>query len=106
LAISETGDDRVLLHCFAGCSTQEVLLSIGLTFDDLFPAKQGSEAFQKRVYRPFSIAQVIAAFQLELLIAVQILGGYSRGDFLPDGTLELAGSTAQNIAKLAGELSR
>jgi hypothetical protein len=106
LAISETNDDRILIHCFAGCTTQEVLQSIGMTFDDLFPAKQGSEAFQKRIHRPFSIAQIIAAFQLELIIAVQILGGFSRGDMLPSGTLELAGTTAQNIARLAGELSK
>jgi DNA primase len=106
LAISETNDDRILIHCFAGCSTLEVLQSLGLTFDDLFSTKQESEGFQKRVYRPFSIAQIIAAFQLELLVAVQILGGFSRGDLLPDGTLELAGRTSENIARLAGELTR
>jgi DNA primase len=29
-------DERVLLHCFAGCSTDAVLASVGLSFDDLF----------------------------------------------------------------------
>ena len=29
-------DNRVLLHCFAGCSTDAVLASLGLTFIDLF----------------------------------------------------------------------
>lgn len=106
MAISRTNDDRILIHCFGGCSSQEILQAVGLTFNDLFPLKQGREAFQKRIQRPFSMAQIIAAFQIEILIAVQILGGYSRGEVLPAGTLELAGSTAKNMARLAGELAR
>jgi len=35
LAISET-DDRVLIHCFAGCETEEVITTIGLSLADLF----------------------------------------------------------------------
>ena len=37
LSIRETSDCRVLLHCFAGCETQDVLSAVGLTFSDLFP---------------------------------------------------------------------
>jgi len=37
LAIAETDDGRILLHCFAGCSADEVLGSIGLTLSDLYP---------------------------------------------------------------------
>jgi len=35
LAVSE-GDDRVLVHCFAGCETSDVTGAIGLTVADLF----------------------------------------------------------------------
>lgn len=37
LSISEGDDRRILLHCWAGCATQDVLAAIGLRFTDLFP---------------------------------------------------------------------
>ena len=37
LSIKEGDDGRVLLHCFAGCTAQEVAAGIGLTMIDLFP---------------------------------------------------------------------
>ena len=37
LAVRETEDGRVLVHCFAGCETVSVLGSVGLDMTDLFP---------------------------------------------------------------------
>lgn len=37
LSVSEGNDGRVLLNCFAGCSTESVLAALGLTASDLFP---------------------------------------------------------------------
>ena len=37
LSLSEGDDGRVLLHCFAGCSTASVVAAMGLTMADLFP---------------------------------------------------------------------
>ena len=37
LAVRETPDGRVLVHCFAGCETQSVLESVGMDMTDLFP---------------------------------------------------------------------
>ena len=37
LSLLEGDDGRVLLHCFAGCSTAAVVADIGLTMVDLFP---------------------------------------------------------------------
>lgn len=37
LAIKETSDGRILLHCFAGCGANEVTAAIGMTLQDLFP---------------------------------------------------------------------
>lgn len=44
LSIRELPDGRVLLHCYAGCDTENVLASIGLTFDALFPEKTTFQA--------------------------------------------------------------
>ena len=38
LAINET-DDRLLLHCFAGCETKYVAAAVGLDMSDLFHQK-------------------------------------------------------------------
>jgi len=30
-------DDKVIMHCFAGCQTEDILKSIGLTWNDIMP---------------------------------------------------------------------
>ncbi|RZO82751.1 MAG: DNA primase [Oceanococcus sp.] len=37
LSIKETSDQKVLIHCYAGCCASEILGGIGLTLRDLFP---------------------------------------------------------------------
>lgn len=37
LAIRETPDGRILLHCFAGCETSNIVASLGMDMTDLFP---------------------------------------------------------------------
>jgi putative DNA primase/helicase len=37
LSISEGDDGRILLHCWAGCETHEVVAALGLRWCDLFP---------------------------------------------------------------------
>lgn len=37
LSLAETSAGHVLLHCHAGCPTDEILASLGLTLEDLFP---------------------------------------------------------------------
>lgn len=39
LSINEGGDGRIVLHCFAGCKTADVLNAVGLSFADLNPIK-------------------------------------------------------------------
>ena len=40
LAITETSDGTVLLRCWAGCTAQEIVSSIGLELRDLFPGEK------------------------------------------------------------------
>ena len=37
LSIRECDDGRSLLHCFAGCETEDVLAAVGMTFSDVMP---------------------------------------------------------------------
>ena len=65
LSIRETDDGRVLLHCFGGCDVESVLDSVGLAFDDLFPA---SHENRKSESRPFPASDVLRLIAKEALI--------------------------------------
>lgn len=43
LKIDLGGDDRVLLHCYAGCEAKAIVAAIGLDLSDLFPPKKGEK---------------------------------------------------------------
>lgn len=70
MTIRECDDGRVLLHCFAGCSVEEVLGAIGLEFDALFPPKPIEHA--KPLRRPFPAADVLEAVFRDVLTMQQV----------------------------------
>ena len=43
LSVKEGDDGRVLLHCFTGCETGDVVAAMGLTLADLFDRRPGGE---------------------------------------------------------------
>lgn len=42
LSIREAEDGRVLLHCWTGCRTEDVVHALGLAMADLFPPRPGT----------------------------------------------------------------
>lgn len=48
LSIS-AGDDRTLLHCFAGCGAADVVAAVGLALADLFPERLASSTSEQRL---------------------------------------------------------
>ncbi len=40
LAISECDDGKVLLHCWAGCTINQIVESMGMELGDLFPGEK------------------------------------------------------------------
>ncbi len=67
LSIRELDDGRVLLHCFAGCSVQEVLAALGLDFEALFP-EGPSAPHRPRERRPFPAADALRAVAHEAVV--------------------------------------
>jgi putative DNA primase/helicase len=67
LSVTEASDGRVLLHCFAGCDTIDVLQAIGLDWKDLFPG--GMDTNAKREYRKQASAQAKKDAEFILLFA-------------------------------------
>ncbi len=68
LAIRETDDGRVLVHCFAGCSVHEVIGAVGLDLSALFPQRESSKHFVKSERRPFPAADVLRCIAFEALV--------------------------------------
>jgi hypothetical protein len=78
LAITETRDEVVLIHCFHGCAVGEIVGALGLDMSDLFPPRVPDVHGAKPMRRRFSAAQVLAAVSLELLEVLTILGAVAR----------------------------
>jgi hypothetical protein len=64
-------DDRVLLHCFAGCDTEAVLAAIGLTMTDLFESPLDHHRAPTHSRIPAS--DLLVLLDHEITVAVLIL---------------------------------
>ncbi len=83
LAVRELDDGRVLVHCFAGCSTGDILAAIGLTMEDLFPERQsGYSSTQER--RPFYALDVLRCVAFEALLVAMIANNMANGKELSE----------------------
>lgn len=88
LSIREVDDGRVLLHCFGGCSVEEVLAAVGLQFDSLFPPKPIDQARPLR--KPFPAADVLEALWVETMIVTLAGSRAARGESFDRERLMLA----------------
>lgn len=77
LTIREKDDGRVLVHCFGGCSVEEILGAVGLTFDALFPDRLVDNA--KPFRRPFPAGDVLAALSTEAMIVAVAASNIQQG---------------------------
>lgn len=95
LAITETPEGKVLLHCFGGCTVYEILQSVGLTFDSLFPETRSE--FSKPIKNPFSAAAVLRCIQTEALIVAVAACNIANGIKLSDDDLQRLVTAASRI---------
>ena len=77
LAVRELDDGTVLLHDFGGDDVGSILAAVGMTFDDLFPAKPGHCA--KPVRRPFNPSDVLTLAAFEAAVAVLVVSDVLKG---------------------------
>jgi hypothetical protein len=84
LSIRELDDDRVLLYCFAGCSAEDVLGSVGLDFSALFPEKPRNGLYVKNPRRPFSPMDVLRCLEFEAILVATAAGNIAQGVVLSE----------------------
>lgn len=77
LAIKLTGDDKTLIHCFAGCDVTEIVGALGLTLADLMPNNPDYKKGNKPPkFNKFELFDRIAFESIILLVAIrQFLAG-------------------------------
>jgi hypothetical protein len=76
LAVTETGDGRILLYAFCGCSTEDVLGRLGLQLADLFDQPMGSVApTPSRVPARDVLASLSEEASVVAVIASDVLDG-------------------------------
>lgn len=77
LSISDA-NGKVLVHCFGGCSTEEVLAVTGLTFADLMP--EPLEHNSPRVRKPYSDRELLTLLAFEATTVACIAAKMRAGD--------------------------
>lgn len=87
--------ETILLHCFAGCSTFEILGAIGMTFDDLYPPRNTHVRPQK--LSPRSALECIA---FEALVVAASGATMRQRDLTPDEMARLVQATSRIQASL------
>ena len=81
LSIKDNGDGKLMLKCFAGCETIDVLGAIGLDWDDVMPPKKKLERIQTvktmnhKIYATDAIEIIRKEAQIIVMAAIDITKG-------------------------------
>ena len=106
LAIRETGDGRILLHCFGGCSVDAVVGAVGMDMTDLFPEKPTSAPPERTRFYASDLLRVIAFEATVVMVAAYDV---RKGKKLADADMrrvELAHQRIQSAMEAANVQSK
>ncbi len=101
LTIRATDDDKTLLHCFAGCPTDDILAAIGMEWQDLYPDHdvrpyaQAIAAGQRRHHKSLADIALSDYARHVLLIAAADQGQGRTHDLWDRATIALAAEIMQ-----------
>ncbi|PWV72996.1 hypothetical protein [Halomonas sp. A11-A] len=105
LAIRETEDGTILLKCFTGCSTDEVLAAVGIDMHELFP-RRDNDAFRaaKRQGERWVPRDVLAAMAREALVVMLAAEAVAAGKVLAREDLARLAQAAGRLRGAAKEV--
>lgn len=105
LSVREFDSGAVGLHCFAGCSVDEIVGALGLQLEDLFPSRTATPGGGRPAdRRPYSSRQVVEALQHELRVAWVILTDLAAGKEPTAADRRRAGIARERCTALIDEL--
>lgn len=105
LAIREV-DDRILIHCFSGCSAQQVLQAVGLQMADLFPDRFANPYAPKPRFPKFSAYELFPLLVQEAVILALAWSDTLAGKVLSDNDQQRVQQAFQSVMRLHSEVSR
>ncbi len=73
LSVMDADSGNVLIKCFAGCSTEDVVAALGIQMKDLFPPSDYTPQQRKTYRQKASRAQLLKALYHELLVLLQVV---------------------------------
>jgi hypothetical protein len=82
MTIHAADDGRILVHCWAGCSFEEIKDAVGLGWEPWFPPKPIEYA--PKVRRPFPAADVLEALSFECIVIAVHAAQLANGEQLSD----------------------
>ena len=99
LSIGQADDGRILINCFAGCATSEVVSVVGLELSDLFPDKPAS---CKPISRPFPAADILRCLSSEVALLIVCASDLAKDEKLDS---ETKGRLLKSAARFQAALS-
>ncbi len=95
LSVRETEQGAVLLHCFGGCPSADVLAAVGLEFADLYPDR--TPDYGPRPKSRIPALDVLRALHFEALVVAVAAGHLLEGKPLDAGDMERLALAQQRI---------
>jgi len=100
LSIKECDDGRLLVHCFAGCPTGDVLTAVGLSLGDLFP--DGMRSHHKPGLPHWKMERLRAHADHERAVLACMRSDAARGELVDP---ERAAKAKERLRKIGGLLN-
>ena len=108
LAITQLDDGRILLKCFAGCSAYEIVSSVGMDMQDLFPKDdllKGNVHSVKSERRPFYATDLLKIIHFEALITSIAAFDLAEGRQISDGDKKRLKTAFNRINEAVGYIA-
>lgn len=100
LAISESGDGKVLIKCWAGCEFEQIVSAIGLEKKNFFPVSRLPKAEHKAYYPRFNAHELFPMLSQESLIALMALQQLAQGNPLSNVDVERVNQAFETILNI------
>lgn len=101
LSIRTMADGRILLHDFGGCETGDILAAIGLTLNDLFPARPTNDHYAPERL-PFAPRDFFTALYGEAIYLLVVANHLQKGEALNANAID---RLATSCARLSNALA-
>ena len=106
LAIKDGDDGRVLIHCFAGCDTENILTAIGMVFSDIMPERIGTEHHYRGRPNWIPAKDALATLDHESLVVAIIGADFLEHREIDESTWDRLGQAVHRINSTRARCAR